>query len=696
MGHDTLIDRANGQIIDQEHLNIINRVFEGDFVGRDSSGAPTPLQSLGTPLIPWGAAYLTSLVLDGFPVDPTEITAPPNRVISGAVRITSEFPDYLRPAGSSASFTILGASTPIDIDVNGNVSQITTDIVKGSLTVAPGSNNTCRINDTSLSGQDTSRFLGENGSGITVDNMGSELSGKIGEFVALFNQSTNEIMYCRIASTTRLDYARRGFFFDSSGDPIPAAGLTNNDVLQILSLGFIFAEDDGVTIDVTYKNPVISGDEPLGPQVGDYWYDLSVSVWKRYGGVSFDKIDRTFIGLAVINSIADGSDCIGTRPEYFSKSYKDNNSLKVSPESVDVITAEKADFIISVDGHDKRFDFSFFRWLAASDFESGFTRTVSRDYWLYITEDGKPIISGYKPYDVLGFLRGWYHPYESWRAVAQIFNNSSDEFELINESDATLEEIEGSLFLGRIILSNSPGDPTNDIDFAAGKFTFDDNTGQQNAPALTKRLDTVWIQGDDRGGLDTGFNIPDSIYHCFAIYNPITNISDYLFSLSAAAPTMPNGYTKKRYIGRFFTDAANNIRGFTQYDKRFIWDQRITELEVSQTTQTTRAALALTVGSDVEAIMNITLAISPGPQANMSLILTNMDAFDDLPVAGANKIFTIYITNSTGRPAQVSAQVNVNTSSAGQIGWRGATTTPIASYVHSFVSEGWIDHELEG
>jgi len=164
MGSDTLVTRVAGAIISEDDPNLFNRVFQGDFIGRDSSGAPTPGQALGTTTVPWGTARLTSLILNGSPVDPGPITARPNRIISGAVRTTSKFPDYLRPAGASggASFTLLGAAVNLDFDVNGATAQITTDIVKSALTVAPGAQNTCTINDVGLTGQDTSKNLGEN------------------------------------------------------------------------------------------------------------------------------------------------------------------------------------------------------------------------------------------------------------------------------------------------------------------------------------------------------------------------------------------------------------------------------------------------------------------------------------------------------------------------------------------------------
>lgn len=617
MGDDTLVTRANGQVIDQDDPNIFNRVLEGDFVGRDSSGAPTPGQNLGTFTVPWGTARITTLILDGLPVDPGLITAPPNRVVSGAIRSTSDFPDYLRPAGSSASFTVLGLATTLELDVNGIVAEITTDIVKGSLTVAPVANNTCLINDVGLTGQDTTRFLGENGTGITVDGMGSELSGKVGEFVALLNQTTNEIIYCRIVSTTRLDHARRGFCFDSSGNPVAAGVLLNNDVLQILSLGFIFADKDAVSIDVTYSNPAIGGDQPLSPQTGDYWYDLAANVWKRYSGSSFVEIDRTYIGMAVI----DTANCIGTRPEYFSKSFADNNTLKVSLKNIDVVVADVADFLVSINGKDKRFDFSFFQWAAATDFESGFTRVQDRNYWLYITEDGKPIISGYKPYDVRGFLRGWYHPYESWRAVAQIFNNSSHEFGVIHSSDATLNSLI-PIPRERVTIANSSGVPVTNIEFSGGLMVFDDNTGEAVAPVYEKSIGANWAAGNLAGMLDTGTVALSTWYDVYVIHNSKLKLTDYISTINpSTSPALPTGYDKQEYRGAIYYESTSNIALFFQYKDFFQWETLKPDIAITSGTLLigpTLRALSVPGGSPMRAKIIIDSGKSSG--ANYGLI----------------------------------------------------------------------------
>lgn len=130
----------------------------------------------------------------------------------------------------------------------------------------------------------------------------------------------------------------------------------------------------------------------------------------------------------------------------------------------------------------------------------------------------------------------------------------------LSESPATTTTQGQSLLPNPITIANNSSDPDHDIDFTAGNFQFDDGSGQAVATALTKQLDNSWAAGDNTGGLDTGTVAADTFYYCFAIYNPTTQTSDFLFSTSTSSPTMPSGYTKKKRIASLLTDGAGNIK----------------------------------------------------------------------------------------------------------------------------------------
>jgi len=129
-------------------------------------------------------------------------------------------------------------------------------------------------------------------------------------------------------------------------------------------------------------------------------------------------------------------------------------------------------------------------------------------------------------------------------------------------------------YLAGFTLSNSTSgetpDADHDIDIAAGECR--DSTHTANivlASSMTKQLDASWAAGDFKGGLDGGEVQADTWYHVFVIKNPTSAAVDVLFSTSATAPTLPNGYTKFRRIGAIRTDGDGYIRGFIQHGDYF-------------------------------------------------------------------------------------------------------------------------------
>jgi hypothetical protein len=103
------------------------------------------------------------------------------------------------------------------------------------------------------------------------------------------------------------------------------------------------------------------------------------------------------------------------------------------------------------------------------------------------------------------------------------------------------------------------------ISFSDGVFQFSDGSGQAAATAMTKTLQSSgsWAAGTGQNGLDTGAKANSIWYYCYAIYNPTTLASDFLFSASPTSPTLPSGFTKSVRIKGFFkTNSSGNIIPF--------------------------------------------------------------------------------------------------------------------------------------
>lgn len=130
-------------------------------------------------------------------------------------------------------------------------------------------------------------------------------------------------------------------------------------------------------------------------------------------------------------------------------------------------------------------------------------------------------------------------------------------------------------------ISNSGGDPTNDITIGSGQCMDYSNVYLMDTGAggfYTKQIDAAWAAGDNAGGFPTGITLVTGWYHVFVLLNPTTGALDagYDSSLSAAnllttAAVIAAGLTKYRRVGSVYY--SSGIYGFRQYEDRFIWKE---------------------------------------------------------------------------------------------------------------------------
>lgn len=433
MGVNTLTDRANGETILDTFFNDIHDAMNGSFVGRNTSGVATSGQDLGTTAIPWGVIRGASLVLSGSAVDTSQITSPQNRLVSGKVRTTSNQPAFITPNGAAASFIVYGSATNLVYDVNSTQVTISTDITKSSLTTAPAANNTCLVNDTAAADQEDTKTWGEidhpQGKKITIDTVGSEISALVGKWAAFSIAGVGtEYMLAFVESATTLSNCKRGFFYGSTLNPVNRTGFSNNDTITLLSLGWVFAEDNGTTIDVSYRNPTWSFTSPSSPATGDYWYDLANNTWYRYDGATFQIIDRTLIGMVIL----DTANCIGARCIDFYANHSDELDMMISVSTNSVVRSIGIDKTVTVMGNRFLFPTSQLSWDITTDLATSVdmynaTEQSSTIYYLYIKDTGDTVISDISPYHRPD-LKGKYHPHNPWRCVGEAKNDGSSNF----------------------------------------------------------------------------------------------------------------------------------------------------------------------------------------------------------------------------------------------------------------------------
>lgn len=352
-----------------------------------------------------------------------------NRIVSGRVRSagTNNMPIFLVPNGAAKTVTVKGSTTNFIYYVNGTEYTISTDVSLTGLTAAPSSNNTCLVNDAQANDDEYTKYAGEEGSVIPVDTMGTEIQSLVGSFAAFkLAGAATEYFIGYVKSTTEISKCSRGYFFDSA-DAAPArSGYTNNDVITLMKLTWVFAKTDG-TLTACYNNPVWAKDQPTSPAVGDFWYDLANDTWKIYGVGSYTSASATLIGVC----FQDATNTLGARSFEFFANYTSQNTLELIYDSVTQVKSRFPGAIVNVWGVPIKCERNIRTWDITLDRDAGVSESSSTYYYCYLTDSGDTVISDVRPYKRAD-LGGYYHPAASWRCVGSFFNGSGSDI------DATL------------------------------------------------------------------------------------------------------------------------------------------------------------------------------------------------------------------------------------------------------------------
>lgn len=422
-----LLDRAAAQVIQASFFNDVKRVLCGDFMGHDTDGNPASGQNCGTPAFPWGAGYFEELIVGGIAFNTASLERPPYQIISGKTRSGSNQSAFLVPAGSSPSFNLLASAVNLVLSINGVACTWEADVNSIPITAAPSTTNTCLVNDSTAAAQAATKTWGEYGSGspyypITVDAMGANMSARVGSFQA-FKVGT-EYFFGYLESTTSISRCFRGFFFDSSMAPLKRVALTDNDVITLMNLGYVFADQDGSTVDTIFvgagvnNTPSYTYTAPSSPATGDYWFDMSNQVWKTWGGAAWAITNRILVGLVV----ADSTNCKAARSMDFFGLCRADNTVEVAYYSTTVVKGVGLFSRVNVNGELVNFGTTIPVWDTASNLAASSDRynaavTASKNEYFYVADTGETKISDVEPYWRADLL-GWYHPHNPWRCVA--------------------------------------------------------------------------------------------------------------------------------------------------------------------------------------------------------------------------------------------------------------------------------------
>lgn len=214
---------------------------------------------------------------------------------------------------------------------------------------------------------------------------------------------------------------------------------------------------------------------------------------------------------------------------------------------------------------------------------------------------------------------------------------------------------------------NTAADTVNDITVFPGACANDDDAApvlMTLSASITKRLDAVWAAGNNNGGLDTGTVANNTTYHLWLIRNPTTQVVDVLFSVSATTPTMPTGFTQKRYLWPVVRGAAS-LNQFIQRGNYFMLVAPVATTSVG--IATTAALLTLPgipLGVNVMADFTANIFVNG---ANLHAYFSSPLANDNTPAPGT---YSSLATPSSA--AYAAGQFSILTNTAGQIRHRAS------------------------
>lgn len=87
-----------------------------------------------------------------------------------------------------------------------------------------------------------------------------------------------------------------------------------------------------------------------------------------------------------------------------------------------------------------------------------------------------------------------------------------------------------------------------------------DDSGSMNI-TLQSQI-SISLNTSGKNGLDTGTKSANAWYYLFGILNPTSSEVAGLLSSSYTSPTLPSGFTKKRFLGTVRTNSSSNIWSF--------------------------------------------------------------------------------------------------------------------------------------
>ena len=180
-------------------------------------------------------------------------------------------------------------------------------------------------------------------------------------------------------------------------------------------------------------------------------------------------------------------------------------------------------------------------------------------------------------------------------------------------------------------LKNNVTNPNNQVDLTADFITVY-NSSQQSLVVSVGSALVCDLAVSGIGGLDTGSEASDTWYYLYVVYNPATDDTKLLFSLSLSSPTLPTGYSYFRRVTDNYNNSSSHINPYFQVNN-------VKTVEVN----------------DNRIAVNITSAINTTPTTLLSPIAIKArwtaDIRNDTAVLNVGGVFIKNTSTSSAREA---------------------------------------------
>lgn len=344
----------------------------------------------------------------------------PTRIQSGKTTALSAQANFLQADGANGVF-IDATPTNLVYYVDGPQYTLTSDATLAGLDPAPNTNNTALLTSV-FAGDQFSKGVQE----FSIGTVGTNISARAGLLSAfkINNGVDDEYFIGTVTASNTITNIPRGFMFDVNGDQIPGISLTTGHTITLMKLSYIFIRDD-FSMDVTYNPPVYSPTAPSVPSSGDYWYDTINQTWKKYISGSFQSSGAAFAGICMQDS---NGDVLAARSADFSGFYGDTSTFSFDTADATSISTVAVPLgqQWSVYGSQNKTVLNRATIVMPTDLYGAETEQASTMYYIYVDKNYQFYLSEQKPI-FRPDLIGNYHPCEAFKAIGQIYNDSSSD-----------------------------------------------------------------------------------------------------------------------------------------------------------------------------------------------------------------------------------------------------------------------------